>query len=299
VHPFDRPSQCTSASAGAAAGPHPGPDDDPRRQSLARPWLCADDHAPVAAQGSEAYKDGSEPTKDQTFYVFRFAQVLWRSTKRVGCASKMCRVEDIVLGDIFGPSYLYVFYVVCYYDPPGNVLGQYRVNLLRTLPLPPPAKRPPPPPAKRMPPPLAKRPPPPLAKRPPPPPALSPINQAWLKAHNMARILPGSGNLTWDAKLEAAAAAMANKCLGYTNTDAQPGYVQAVLETDKLDPISITAEWLEEVRVNASTDNPSHFTAPAAAVQATVQARILAPRQCAPASAAALTRSLAWPWFCA
>jgi hypothetical protein len=107
--------------------------------------------------------------------------------------------------------------MVCRYDPPGNVAGQYLANVPppgKPPPPPPPAKRPPPPakrppPPARRPPPPSKRPPPP-AKRPPPP-ALSPSDKGWLDAHNQVR-LPGSDKLTWDPNLVASAKARASQC---------------------------------------------------------------------------------------
>lgn len=43
-----------------------------------------------------------------------FTQVVWRNSKRVGCAARQC-----------GPMTL----VVCRYDPPGNVMGQFKANV--------------------------------------------------------------------------------------------------------------------------------------------------------------------------
>ncbi|AAS50188.1 AAL178Wp [Eremothecium gossypii ATCC 10895] len=46
-----------------------------------------------------------------------FTQLVWRSTTSVGCAYVMC-----------GPCY--GLYIICQYDPPGNVADQYVANVL-------------------------------------------------------------------------------------------------------------------------------------------------------------------------
>ncbi|CAI5756649.1 unnamed protein product [Candida verbasci] len=47
-----------------------------------------------------------------------FTQVVWKGSKRVGCAYKDCRSNGWGL------------YVVCEYDPAGNIIGQERENVL-------------------------------------------------------------------------------------------------------------------------------------------------------------------------
>jgi hypothetical protein len=44
-----------------------------------------------------------------------FTQVVWRGTKQIGCGVSQCNGMDVW---------------VCQYDPPGNVRGQYRDNVL-------------------------------------------------------------------------------------------------------------------------------------------------------------------------
>ena len=44
-----------------------------------------------------------------------FTQVVWRGTRRVGCGKSQCNGLDVW---------------ICQYDPPGNVEGQYRENVL-------------------------------------------------------------------------------------------------------------------------------------------------------------------------
>jgi uncharacterized protein YkwD len=46
-----------------------------------------------------------------------FTQVVWRDTKEVGCGRSECNGLDVW---------------ICQYDPPGNVEGQYRENVLPT-----------------------------------------------------------------------------------------------------------------------------------------------------------------------
>lgn len=43
-----------------------------------------------------------------------FTQVVWKNSKKLGCAARQC-----------GPMTL----VVCRYDPPGNVMGQFKANV--------------------------------------------------------------------------------------------------------------------------------------------------------------------------
>lgn len=47
-----------------------------------------------------------------------FTQVVWKDSTKVGCAYKDCSAENWKL------------YVVCEYDPPGNVIGQEKQNVL-------------------------------------------------------------------------------------------------------------------------------------------------------------------------
>ncbi|TWU74604.1 hypothetical protein ED733_000997 [Metarhizium rileyi] len=51
-----------------------------------------------------------------------FTQVVWKNTKTVGCGWKKCSG---------GPGKANGFYVVCKYDPAGNVLGQFPQNVAR------------------------------------------------------------------------------------------------------------------------------------------------------------------------
>ncbi|GAB0135921.1 hypothetical protein EsDP_00004242 [Epichloe bromicola] len=57
--------------------------------------------------------------------IGHFTQVVWKSTKKVGCATVKCPA-----GSIFGmPSW----YTVCNYQPAGNFGGEYGKNVLQPL----------------------------------------------------------------------------------------------------------------------------------------------------------------------
>ncbi|KAK3844494.1 MAG: CAP domain-containing protein, partial [Linnemannia gamsii] len=45
-----------------------------------------------------------------------FTQVVWKGSKRIGCAKKFC------------PGSNWTIYI-CNYDPPGNVSGQFQENV--------------------------------------------------------------------------------------------------------------------------------------------------------------------------
>lgn len=51
-----------------------------------------------------------------------FTQVVWKSTKKVGCGVQMCK-------GIFDPKFGLAKYVVCEYSPPGNVIGHFKENV--------------------------------------------------------------------------------------------------------------------------------------------------------------------------
>jgi hypothetical protein len=183
--------------------PH-APGQRPRLERALTAWPGLP--APLLAQ-EYAYDYRTEPGKEGKAFWRAFTQMLWKSTKRVGCAEKSCSLQ-------MGPEAddkIEFTIVVCHYDPPGNVAGQYLANVLE-----PPAPPPPPsPPPKRSPPPSPpKRPPPPSPpKRPPPPPApLSPQNKALLDQHNSYRAKHRVPSLEWDAALAASASAWASTC---------------------------------------------------------------------------------------
>jgi uncharacterized protein YkwD len=81
----------------------------------------------VASSGSQAWY------KEVKYYNFsnpgwnyaagHFTQMVWKNTKRMGCGLCWCPANDMTL-------------LTCKYDPPGNVLGQFRQNVLPPTPTP-------------------------------------------------------------------------------------------------------------------------------------------------------------------
>ncbi|KAG8770291.1 hypothetical protein FRC12_004378 [Ceratobasidium sp. 428] len=53
-----------------------------------------------------------------------WTQVVWKNTKKVGCALKKCPP-----GSIFDPKFGVANYYVCHYSPAGNVIGQFPANV--------------------------------------------------------------------------------------------------------------------------------------------------------------------------
>ncbi|KAF9102406.1 hypothetical protein BGX27_010995 [Mortierella sp. AM989] len=57
-----------------------------------------------------------------------FTQIVWKSTKSVGCAEVICPAE--------ASNGLYdrpMKRIVCHYSPPGNIIGQYSANVGRHI----------------------------------------------------------------------------------------------------------------------------------------------------------------------
>jgi hypothetical protein len=73
--------------------------------------------APLAQGWPYNYK--VEPNEDDIMVWGSFTQMVWKSTKRVGCAAQAC-----------GQGKWAYQSVVCRYDPPGNIAGQYVANVL-------------------------------------------------------------------------------------------------------------------------------------------------------------------------
>ncbi len=48
-----------------------------------------------------------------------YTQIVWRSTQKLGCGIKVCTKNSP-----FGASFPTWTYVVCNYQPPGNIIGQ-------------------------------------------------------------------------------------------------------------------------------------------------------------------------------
>lgn len=56
-----------------------------------------------------------------------FTQMVWKSTTKLGCAIQDCSASQMGLGSKGSATY-----VVCNYDPPGNVIGQFLQNVFST-----------------------------------------------------------------------------------------------------------------------------------------------------------------------
>lgn len=75
--------------------------------------------------GSSAVKAWYEEGETFNYNTYNeynhFTQVVWKGSKKVGCAYKDCRKNNWGL------------YIVCEYDPVGNVIGQEQANVLRPV----------------------------------------------------------------------------------------------------------------------------------------------------------------------
>lgn len=56
-----------------------------------------------------------------------FTQMVWKGSRQLGCAVQVCTAQQMGLGSTGSARY-----VVCNYDPPGNVIGQFLQNVLAT-----------------------------------------------------------------------------------------------------------------------------------------------------------------------
>ncbi|GAC97049.1 hypothetical protein PHSY_004633 [Pseudozyma hubeiensis SY62] len=54
-----------------------------------------------------------------------FTQMVWKSSKQLGCALQKCSGESLGFGSGSGEAK----YVVCNYDPPGNYIGRFKENV--------------------------------------------------------------------------------------------------------------------------------------------------------------------------
>ncbi|KAJ9477517.1 SCP domain-containing protein [Pseudozyma hubeiensis] len=54
-----------------------------------------------------------------------FTQMVWKSSKQLGCALQKCSGESLGFGSGSGEAR----YVVCNYDPPGNYIGRFKENV--------------------------------------------------------------------------------------------------------------------------------------------------------------------------
>ncbi len=89
-----------------------------------RPGCALTTAVPDAPQGQtyHTYNFKAEPSGESKDSWRELTQLLWKSTKRVGCAIKNCLIPSAQAK--YGYDQL-----VCRYDPPGNVAGQYLANV--------------------------------------------------------------------------------------------------------------------------------------------------------------------------
>lgn len=64
------------------------------------------------------YNEGSTFDYSAANTYNHFTQVVWKSTTKVGCAYKDCRAQN------------WGYYIICSYDPAGNVIGEEAANVL-------------------------------------------------------------------------------------------------------------------------------------------------------------------------
>lgn len=67
------------------------------------------------------YDEGNSFNYQTSNEYNHFTQVVWKGSKTVGCAYKDCRSNNWGL------------YVVCEYDPPGNIIGHEQSNVLKPV----------------------------------------------------------------------------------------------------------------------------------------------------------------------
>ncbi|KAK1217744.1 hypothetical protein PQX77_019586 [Marasmius sp. AFHP31] len=72
-----------------------------------------------AVRGVKDWTDESSQYDPKNPQYSHFTQVVWKSTKQLGCATANCGNK------IFGAGSSDNLYLVCEYDPPGNVIGQF------------------------------------------------------------------------------------------------------------------------------------------------------------------------------
>jgi hypothetical protein len=199
--------------------------------------------------------------------ITHFAQLVWKNTLRLGCAYKRCAA---VVGL---PGWVDVDLIVCRYDPPGALLGQFQANVLQpggaisstAAKRPPPKagpKRPPPPAKPLRPPPKVmartnppNRPPPKVAVKAPPPVRPPPTGSAGagsfqptLDLHNTYRRRHKAPPLAWDATIAATAAGWASKCVwGHDGGNSKYGENLFILAGAPFNQSSGLEIWYNEV----------------------------------------------------
>ncbi|KAJ1032697.1 hypothetical protein NDA16_000719 [Ustilago loliicola] len=99
--------------------------NNPYGQNIAAgtaPQFGATDSATMWYDEIKLYNFASGAYSDATGH---FTQMVWKGSKKLGCAIKECSASQLGLGSSGTAKY-----VVCNYDPPGNYLGQFLQNVL-------------------------------------------------------------------------------------------------------------------------------------------------------------------------
>ena len=60
---------------------------------------------------------------DFTESTGHFTQLVWQNTTRFGCGAVQCSGK--------GENAAFGWFMVCEYDPPGNVIGQFKYNVVK------------------------------------------------------------------------------------------------------------------------------------------------------------------------
>ncbi len=98
--------------------------NNPYGQNIAAgtaPTFGAKDSCTMWYDEISQYNFGAGQYSDATGH---FTQMVWEGSKRLGCAIQECTAEQMGLG-----SQGTARYVVCNYDPPGNVIGDFLANV--------------------------------------------------------------------------------------------------------------------------------------------------------------------------
>ena len=93
-----------------------GPYGETLAEGFGSPTLAVDGWA-----GEEKkYNYGKAQFSEQTGH---FTQLVWQNTTKVGCGAVYCNSnkDDAAFG----------WFLVCEYDPPGNVIGQFKSNVAK------------------------------------------------------------------------------------------------------------------------------------------------------------------------
>ena len=100
----------TAALTNAQGGPH----GENMAEGFGSPALAIDAWAGEESDYNWSNADFSEQTG-------HFTQLVWQNTTRVGCGAAHCNGQ--------GENAAFGWFMVCEYDPPGNVIGQFQYNV--------------------------------------------------------------------------------------------------------------------------------------------------------------------------